>query len=71
MTTVQVLLLPSFLDFASNFFLLQDVFIIPDGAPGAIAELERRKFTAEEGVRCRNTYPPMSHLIYSRTTSRC
>jgi hypothetical protein len=28
----------------------QDVFIIPDGGPGALAELERRKFTAEEGV---------------------
>ena len=24
--------------------------MIPDGAPGALAELERRKFTAEEGV---------------------
>ncbi|KAF9233931.1 P-loop containing nucleoside triphosphate hydrolase protein [Melanogaster broomeanus] len=24
-------------------------FVIPDGAPGALAELERRKFTAEEG----------------------
>lgn len=28
---------------------VQDVFIISDGAPGALAELERRKFTAEEG----------------------
>ncbi|TFK72582.1 P-loop containing nucleoside triphosphate hydrolase protein [Pluteus cervinus] len=28
---------------------VQDVFVIPDGAQGAIAELERRKFTAEEG----------------------
>jgi hypothetical protein len=28
----------------------QDIFIIPDGAAGALAELERRKFTAEEGV---------------------
>lgn len=28
---------------------VQDVFVIPDGAAGAIAELERRKFTAEEG----------------------
>ncbi|THH17038.1 hypothetical protein EUX98_g9203 [Antrodiella citrinella] len=28
---------------------VQDVFIIPDGAAGAMAELERRKFTAEEG----------------------
>lgn len=30
---------------------VQDVFVIPDGAAGALAELERRKFTAEEGVR--------------------
>jgi len=30
--------------------LTQDVFVIPDGGPGALAELERRKFTAEEGV---------------------
>jgi hypothetical protein len=29
---------------------MQDVFVIPDGALGALAELERRKFTAEEGV---------------------
>ena len=29
---------------------VQDVFVIPDGAQGALAELERRKFTAEEGV---------------------
>ena len=29
---------------------VQDVFIIPDGAQGALVELERRKFTAEEGV---------------------
>ncbi|KAJ7746662.1 P-loop containing nucleoside triphosphate hydrolase protein [Mycena metata] len=28
---------------------VQDVFVIPDGGPGALAELERRKFTAEEG----------------------
>ncbi|THH27631.1 hypothetical protein EUX98_g6554 [Antrodiella citrinella] len=28
---------------------VQDIFIIPDGAAGAMAELERRKFTAEEG----------------------
>ena len=31
---------------------VQDVFVIPDGgSAGALAELERRKFTAEEGVR--------------------
>ena len=28
----------------------QDVFVIPEGGPGALAELERRKFTAEEGA---------------------
>ena len=33
-----------------RFMVYQDVFVIPDGAPGALAELERRKFTAEEGV---------------------
>lgn len=36
--------------FVTHAFI-QDVFVIPDGAPGALAELERRKFTAEEGVR--------------------
>jgi ATP-dependent RNA helicase DDX35 len=30
---------------------VQDVFVIRDGAQGALDELERRKFTAEEGVR--------------------
>jgi hypothetical protein len=30
--------------------VFQDVFLIPAGAAGAPAELERRKFTAEEGV---------------------
>ena len=29
---------------------IQDVFVIPEGSAGALAELERRKFTAEEGV---------------------
>jgi HrpA-like RNA helicase len=29
---------------------IQDVFVIPNGASGALAELERRKFTANEGV---------------------
>ncbi|PAV23469.1 P-loop containing nucleoside triphosphate hydrolase [Pyrrhoderma noxium] len=28
---------------------IQDVFVIPEGSAGALAELERRKFTAEEG----------------------
>ncbi|PIL23675.1 hypothetical protein GSI_13424 [Ganoderma sinense ZZ0214-1] len=30
---------------------VQDIFIIPEGSAGAIAELERRKFTAEEGLK--------------------
>lgn len=29
---------------------VSDIFVIPYGAPGALAELERRKFTAEEGA---------------------
>lgn len=29
---------------------VQDVFVIPEGGAGALAELERRKFTAQEGV---------------------
>lgn len=35
---------------------MQDVFIIPDGGPGALAELERRKFTAEEGVSIQRSF---------------
>jgi HrpA-like RNA helicase len=35
---------------------VQDVFVIPDSASGALAELERRKFTAEEGVCVINQY---------------
>jgi hypothetical protein len=50
MITVQVSMKqPVWLFFTHAF--TQDVFVIPDGAPGALAELERRKFTAEEGVR--------------------
>ncbi|KAH7912626.1 P-loop containing nucleoside triphosphate hydrolase protein [Hygrophoropsis aurantiaca] len=41
---------------------VQDVFVIPKGAPGAIAELKRRKFTAEEGCK--------SHALNFRTMSR-
>lgn len=29
---------------------VQDVFIHSEGTAGALAELEKRKFTAEEGV---------------------
>jgi len=34
--------------------------VIPDGAPGAMAELERRKFTAEEGVSTFERLYPVS-----------
>lgn len=50
MTTVQVSMKRTVWLFVTHAFT-QDVFVIPDGAPGALAELERRKFTAEEGVR--------------------
>ena len=49
MTTVQVSMCQPRCLLVTDIFT-QDVFVIPDGAPGAIAELERRKFTAEEGV---------------------
>lgn len=32
-------------------YTLKDVFLMSDGTSGALAELERRKFTAQEGVR--------------------
>jgi len=47
MVAVQVIIL---LKLYSVTYISQDIFIIPDGAPGALAELERRKFTAEEGA---------------------
>lgn len=50
MTTVQVRMEKATW-LLTTYAFAQDVFIIPDGAPGALAELERRKFTAEEGVR--------------------
>ena len=49
MTTVQVKKNPTTWLLVTHV-LMQDVFVIPDGAPGALAELERRKFTTEEGV---------------------
>ncbi|OAX33583.1 P-loop containing nucleoside triphosphate hydrolase protein [Rhizopogon vinicolor AM-OR11-026] len=50
---------------------IQDAFIIPDGAPGAIAELERRKFTAEEGdhLTLLNAYNAFTK--YGRSSSWC
>ncbi|KAF9002008.1 P-loop containing nucleoside triphosphate hydrolase protein [Cyathus striatus] len=49
----------------------QDVFVIPDGAPGALAELERRKFTAEEGdhLTLLNAYNAFTR--YGRSSSWC
>ncbi|KAF5391843.1 hypothetical protein D9757_001629 [Collybiopsis confluens] len=50
---------------------IQDVFIIPDGAPGALAELERRKFTAEEGdhLTLLNVYNAFTR--YGKSSSWC
>ncbi|KIK45926.1 hypothetical protein CY34DRAFT_801085 [Suillus luteus UH-Slu-Lm8-n1] len=50
---------------------IQDAFVIPDGAPGAIAELERRKFTAEEGdhLTLLNAYNAFAK--YGRSSSWC
>lgn len=50
---------------------VQDVFVIPDGAAGAIAELERRKFTAEEGdhLTLLNAYNAFTR--YGRAASWC
>jgi ATP-dependent RNA helicase DDX35 len=51
MTTIQVSVPSCAIYFdPKRIIVLQDVFIIPAGAAGASAELERRKFTAEEGV---------------------
>ncbi|KAF8078213.1 P-loop containing nucleoside triphosphate hydrolase protein [Lyophyllum atratum] len=50
---------------------IQDVFVIPDGAPGALAELERRKFTAEEGdhLTLLNAYNAFTR--YGRSSGWC
>lgn len=50
---------------------IQDVFIIPEGAAGALAELERRKFTAEEGdhLTLLNAYNAFTR--YGRSASWC
>ncbi|OSX64706.1 hypothetical protein POSPLADRAFT_1135261 [Postia placenta MAD-698-R-SB12] len=53
---------------------VQDVFIIPDGAAGALAELERRKFTAEEGdhLTLLNVSPAYNAFTrYGRSSSWC
>ncbi|EPQ58523.1 P-loop containing nucleoside triphosphate hydrolase protein [Gloeophyllum trabeum ATCC 11539] len=50
---------------------VQNVFVIPDGADGALAELERRKFTAEEGdhLTLLNTYN--AFVKYGKSSSWC
>ncbi|CCM06094.1 uncharacterized protein FIBRA_08341 [Fibroporia radiculosa] len=50
---------------------IQDVFVIPDGAAGALAELERRKFTAEEGdhLTLLNAYNAFTR--YGKSSSWC
>ncbi|KAK7023803.1 P-loop containing nucleoside triphosphate hydrolase protein [Favolaschia claudopus] len=50
---------------------VQDAFVIPDGAPGALAELERRKFTAEEGdhITLLNAYNAFTK--YGRSSGWC
>ncbi|KZT66720.1 P-loop containing nucleoside triphosphate hydrolase protein [Daedalea quercina L-15889] len=50
---------------------VQDVFVIPEGAQGALAELERRKFTAEEGdhLTLLNAYNAFTR--YGRSSSWC
>ncbi|GLB35219.1 putative helicase associated domain (HA2) Add an annotation [Lyophyllum shimeji] len=50
---------------------VQDVFVIPEGAQGALAELERRKFTAEEGdhLTLLNAYNAFTR--YGRSSGWC
>jgi len=50
---------------------VQDVFVIPEGAAGALAELERRKFTAEEGdhLTLLNAYNAFTR--YGQTAGWC
>ncbi|KAF9228541.1 P-loop containing nucleoside triphosphate hydrolase protein [Gyrodon lividus] len=50
---------------------VQDVFVIPEGTSGALAELERRKFTAEEGdhLTLLNVYNAFTR--YGRSSSWC
>ncbi|KAG9318354.1 P-loop containing nucleoside triphosphate hydrolase protein [Chiua virens] len=50
---------------------IQDVFVIPEGPSGALAELERRKFTAEEGdhLTLLNVYNAFTK--YGRSSSWC
>ncbi|KDQ29090.1 hypothetical protein PLEOSDRAFT_1039866 [Pleurotus ostreatus PC15] len=50
---------------------VQDVFIIRDGAPGALDELERRKFTAEEGDHLTLLNAYNAFVRYGKSLSWC
>jgi len=50
---------------------VQNVFVIPDGADGALAELERRKFTAEEGDHLTLLNAYNAFLRYGKSSSWC
>ncbi|KAF8632461.1 hypothetical protein AX17_004830 [Amanita inopinata Kibby_2008] len=51
--------------------VVQDVFIIPEGAQGAIAELERRKFTAEEGDHLTLLNAYNAFIRYGQSSNWC
>ncbi|KAH6918851.1 pre-mRNA splicing factor [Coprinopsis sp. MPI-PUGE-AT-0042] len=50
---------------------VQNVFVIPDGAAGAVAELERRKFTAEEGDHLTLLNAFNAFVRYGQASSWC
>lgn len=50
---------------------IQDVFFIPEGAAGALAELERRKFTAEEGDHLTLLNAYNAFIRYGKSASWC
>ncbi|ELU43905.1 pre-mRNA splicing factor [Rhizoctonia solani AG-1 IA] len=50
---------------------VQDAFVIPDGAAGALAELERRKFTAEEGDHLTLLNAYNAFVRYGQSASWC
>jgi len=50
---------------------VQDIFVIPPGAPGAAAELERRKFVAEEGDHLTLLNAYNAFVRYGKSSSWC
>jgi len=50
---------------------VQDIFVIPEGASGALAELERRKFTAEEGDHLTLLNAYNAFIRYGRSSNWC